>query len=88
MIECCENDGSSGSGHAISGFDTDSIYLDHRYYDPSTDQFLSVDPLVAITGQAYAFAGNDPLNAADPLGLAWWCMQGTSHNYTGDGEFQ
>jgi hypothetical protein len=41
-----------------------------RYYDPSTDQFLSVDPDVAETGQPYAFTGDDPLNATDPLGLA------------------
>jgi hypothetical protein len=40
-----------------------------RYYDPTTDQFLSVDPLVAETGQPYAFTGDDPLNATDPLGL-------------------
>jgi hypothetical protein len=39
-----------------------------RYYDPSTDQFLSVDPLVAETGQPYAFVGDDPLNRSDPLG--------------------
>ena len=55
----------------------------HRYYDTATDQFLSVDPDVTQTGQAYAFAGGDPLNFSDPLGLAEWCMQGTSHNYTG-----
>ncbi len=42
-----------------------------RYYDPSTDQFLSVDPDVAETGQPYAFTGDDPLNATDPLGLCW-----------------
>ena len=41
-----------------------------RYYDPDTDQFLSVDPLVAETGQPYAFTRDDPLNLTDPLGLA------------------
>jgi hypothetical protein len=41
-----------------------------RYYDPATDQFLSVDPDVAQTGQPYAFTGDDPLNASDPLGLS------------------
>jgi RHS repeat-associated protein len=45
------------------------IYLIDRYYDPATDQFLSVDPLVSQTGQPYAFTGDDPLNATDPLGL-------------------
>jgi uncharacterized protein RhaS with RHS repeats len=47
----------------------DSQHLVNRYYDPSTDQFLSVDPDVADTGQPYAFTGDDPLNATDPLGL-------------------
>ena len=56
----------------------------HRYYDPATDQFLSVDPAIAKTGQPYAFAGNNPLNATDPLGLAWYCMQGTTHWYNGN----
>ena len=41
-----------------------------RYYDPSTDQFLSVDPDLAETGQPYAFTGDDPLNATDPMGLS------------------
>ncbi len=45
------------------------IYLIGRYYDPSTDQFLSVDPDLMETGQPYAFTGDDPLNATDPLGL-------------------
>ena len=45
------------------------LYLVNRYYDPSTDQFLSVDPAVATTGQPYAFTGDNPLNATDPLGL-------------------
>jgi hypothetical protein len=37
---------------------------------PATAQFLSVDPDVAETGEPYAFVGNDPLNATDPLGLS------------------
>jgi RHS repeat-associated protein len=45
------------------------VYLINRYYDPTTDQFISVDPDVSQTGQPYAFTGDDPLNATDPLGL-------------------
>ncbi len=41
----------------------------NRYYDPSTDQFLSIDPDVESTDQPYVFVGDDPLNADDPLGL-------------------
>ncbi len=44
----------------------------HRTYDPTTAQFLSVDPLVAVTGQAYAYAGDNPVNFVDPLGLWGW----------------
>lgn len=48
---------------------TGLVYLVHRYYDPQTSQFLTVDPLVEITGQAYSYAGNDPVNGSDPSGL-------------------
>jgi RHS repeat-associated protein len=48
---------------------TGLIYLINRYYDPSTDQFLSIDPDVATTDQPYLFTNDDPLNAEDPLGL-------------------
>jgi hypothetical protein len=41
-----------------------------RYYDPATGQFLSVDPMVATTGEAYAYTGDDPVNDTDPSGLA------------------
>ena len=50
---------------------TGLIYLVNRYYDPSTGQFLSVDPLVGITDQPYQYAGGDPVNFIDPLGLSW-----------------
>jgi RHS repeat-associated protein len=48
----------------------------HRYYDPATGQFLSVDPLIDETGQPYDYTGDDPSNARDPLGL--WCPLGTN----------
>ncbi len=41
----------------------------NRYYDPATGQFLSVDPLVGVTGAAYSYVGGDPVNGTDPLGL-------------------
>ena len=48
---------------------TGLVYLVHRYYDPATEQFLSVDPLVDETGTPYAFAAGDPVNSTDPTGL-------------------
>jgi RHS repeat-associated protein len=48
---------------------TGLIYLVNRYYDPGTGQFLSEDPAVSQTGQPYAYAGGNPVNATDPTGL-------------------
>jgi hypothetical protein len=42
----------------------------HRYYDPTTGQFLTVDPLVSVTGQPFSYANDDPVNGSDPSGLA------------------
>jgi type VI secretion system secreted protein VgrG len=41
----------------------------NRYYDPATGQFVSVDPLVNETDQAYVYAGDDPINYTDSTGL-------------------
>lgn len=46
-----------------------------RVYDTATRSFLTTDPLLAPPGAAwgpnpYAFAGNDPVNLADPTGMA------------------
>ncbi len=41
-------------------------YLQARYYDPSTQQFLSVDPLLAVTGQAYNYVGGSPVTGGIP----------------------
>ena len=51
------------------------IYLTSRYYEPATAQFISVDPRVSGSGQPYAFAADDPINASDPLGQ-WPCASG------------
>jgi len=49
-------------------------YLRARYYDPATQQFLTVDPLLAQTEQAYAYAGGSPTNASDPSGHKAECL--------------
>jgi len=48
-----------------SGF----YYLRARYFDPSTGQFISRDPSVATTLRPYSYAGDNPVNVADPTGL-------------------
>ena len=51
------------------------VWLRNRWYDPATRCFLSRDPLAAglapvgASAGAYAYAWNDPLRYADPLGL-------------------
>jgi predicted nucleic acid-binding protein len=44
----------------------------NRYYDPTTGQFLSVDPAVSLTQAPYSYANDDPVNEGDPLGLWGW----------------
>ena len=57
---------------------TGLVYLINRYYDPTTDQFLSVDPKVSQTDQPYVFTNDSPLNATDPLGLSISGVNGES----------
>ena len=61
---------TAGGGLTIGGLD----WLGARVYDPSARGFLSTDPIVATLGAGwaanpYSYAGNDPLQALDPLGL-------------------
>jgi RHS repeat-associated protein len=49
--------------------DTGLIYMRHRVYDPSTAQFLTVDPLVVVTHEPYVYAGDNPINYRDRSGL-------------------
>jgi RHS repeat-associated protein len=49
---------------SASGF----YYLRARWYDPTTGQFLSVDPMINDTAEPYAYAGNDPEGRTDPTG--------------------
>uniref|UniRef100_UPI003218032E RHS repeat-associated core domain-containing protein n=1 Tax=uncultured Arthrobacter sp. TaxID=114050 RepID=UPI003218032E len=67
---------TTGTGRVPFGFageytetDRDLIYLRARFYDPATGQFLTRDPLEAVSGQPYLYAGGDPVNAIDPEGL-------------------
>jgi RHS repeat-associated protein len=58
-------------GYAGGYTDPDGlIYLLNRYYQPATGQFISVDPDISQTMQAYAYANNDPVTTYDPAGLS------------------
>lgn len=68
--------GSSGTATTPFGFagqytDAESgfQYLRARYYDPRTDQFLTVDPLAESTQQPYGYADENLLDWVDPAGL-------------------
>ena len=52
-------------------------YLRARYFDPTTAQFLTRDPLQGLTKQPYAYAAGSPLNLGDPSGLSP-CDSGSS----------
>ena len=57
--------GYGGSYKAPSQLDL----LVHRYYDPSNGQFASIDPLVQLTNSPFDYAGDNPTEQVDPLGL-------------------
>jgi RHS repeat-associated protein len=48
--------------------ETGLIYLRARQYDPTNGQFLTIDPLVDLTGQPYQYTVGDPINQIDPDG--------------------
>jgi RHS repeat-associated protein len=75
--------GSTGTATTPLGYDgqytssdTGLIYLRNRVYDPKTAQFLTVDPLVSISGAPYNYAGDNPLTYGDSLGLLWTPLAG------------
>jgi RHS repeat-associated protein len=45
-------------------------YARARYYDPVTGQFLTRDPITALTRESYSYTGGNPLNFRDPNGLS------------------
>ncbi len=50
---------------------TGLIDLRARMYNPTSGQFLQRDPLEQRTGQAYAYAGANPIDHSDPSGQAY-----------------
>jgi RHS repeat-associated protein len=75
----CEGTSTTPLGYdgQYTSSDTGLIYMRARTYDPATAQFLTRDPWVAITGEPYSYAGDNPLTFADPTGrCSFWCVVG------------
>jgi RHS repeat-associated protein len=54
--------------------ETGLVYMRHRYYSPRLERFLNADPIGVAGGlNVYAFAGLDPANLADRMGLCPTC---------------
>lgn len=60
----------------LTSTETGLIYLRARVYDPTTAQFLSVDPAVARTWAPYFFASDNPVNTSDRSD-GWRCGERT-----------
>jgi len=59
--------------------ETGLLYLNARYYDPVLARFIQADPSdpgqPGVGPNRYAYAGGNPIGAADPSGLSygsWW----------------
>ena len=64
--------GPGFTGH-VNDSDVDLVYMQARYYDPSTGRFLSSDPVRPAPGSAfgfnrYAYANGNPVSNVDPDG--------------------
>jgi RHS repeat-associated protein len=62
--------------------ETGMLYLNGRYYDPALGRYISPDdwdPTLAGVGtNRYAYAGNDPVNKADPNGHCFFFCPSTT----------
>ena len=70
-VPTCEGTATTPLGFdgQYTSSDTGLIYLRARVYDPSTAQFLTVDPDIASTGEPYSYGVDNPVYSSDPSGL-------------------
>ncbi len=59
-------------------------YLNNRHYDPTVGVFISVDPLVTTTGEAYIYGDANPVTYSDPSGLCSHFTMSSDGRYTCD----
>ena len=69
--------GPGYTGH-VNDPETNLVYMQARYYDPSTGHFLSTDPVRPVPGDAfnfnrYAYVDNNPIIGMDPTGMEDEC---------------
>ncbi|GHH28426.1 hypothetical protein Srubr_38570 [Streptomyces rubradiris] len=68
---------------------TGLVHLGAREYDPTTGQFISVDPIIDIDDpaqmNAYSYAHNSPITHADPSGLCLADICGVGYPIGGTG---
>ena len=64
----------------------DLYYYRARYYDPSTQRFINLDPIRLASGDFnfYRYVGNDPVNFVDPSGNSPVGGHGAGRTYTGN----
>jgi RHS repeat-associated protein len=67
-----------GFGGGLYDRDTHMVRFGAREYDPETGRFATRDPLLfeAQDSNLYEYANSDPINFADPTGLASWAQIG------------
>jgi RHS repeat-associated protein len=64
--------GSQGQYRRINAMNSEFIYMSNRYYDPTTSQFVTVDPMLNQTDQAYVYSGDNPVTGWDLSGMSWY----------------
>jgi len=73
-----EGSGTTESTHSITRFGYAGEWMDPttgfynlraRWYDATTSNFMSSDPLVDLTNHRYSYASGNPFMFTDPLGL-------------------
>lgn len=67
--DLCLYQGAFGFTGQYTDNESNMLYVRGRYYDPTSQQFLSRDPAVESTGQPYGYARGNPTNVVDPSGL-------------------